>query len=137
MIFWIYLVIVILVLIYALILFPPTGGLLWPFFLLLFVLLIYSFIVLLGIIQQNPSPSTDSNITTKESTITFTELGSRGDMGNQIFQIACLLATAKKNKCRYVVPDSYKKLPFTELFDLSSLPVKNIHPERTIFEFDN
>lgn len=57
------------------------------------------------------------------STITYLGLGQMGRMGNQLFEIAATVATAKQNRCRVVFPDTIQKLPLYELFNLK-LPLR-------------
>lgn len=98
-------------------------------FIILLILIIFS---LCGLYQQPPEKSL-INITTK-SIVTNTNLGARGDMGNQIFQIACLLGCGDVD---IILPQRLKTLPIYELFDISMLKYENIIPDETFYERNN
>lgn len=58
-------------------------------------------------------------------------------MGNQMFQLACLIAAAGRSDARMVVPPRIDNLPMTGLFDLEAWPRATIVPDQTYYEYDN
>jgi hypothetical protein len=103
------------------------------FFVLLCLILLVVFISLL---EVNPQ-STEGQISTVPSTVTYTSLGKRGDMGNQMFQIACVMSAAKRSDARVVLPTILSTLPIYELFDLSSIEIKDVKVHDYYSEYDN
>jgi hypothetical protein len=77
------------------------------------------------------------NFDKSKSIVTHTYLGKRGDMGNQIFQIACVIAAAKRSEATVILPPQIDDLPINQLFNLSSLPRQSIIPDQTYYEYDN
>lgn len=107
---------------------------------LLIFLLIVLVVVVIGevlALYLKYSPAKIPPTEQKRSTVTHTGLGKRGDMGNQMFEIAVTLAVAERCNCRAVFPTSLKNLPLWELFNLSSLNLEDIVPDRKIRELDN
>lgn len=116
---------------------------------LLFLLII---LALLGLIllfvsmgSSQPEPSPDEIAFAQllgyeiknPSTITYVGLGQMGRMGNQLFEIAATVATAKQNQCRVVFPDIIKKLPIYQIFDLK-LPLRqDVRPDQNLPEMSN
>ena len=93
-------------------------------------------VVLMATVTKNPTNTTTNN---NISTITYTSLGKRGDTGNQMFQIACVVAAAKRSNARLVLPTVLTTLPIAQLFDLTSIsledaPVDDIYREQDNYE---
>lgn len=78
-----------------------------------------------------------SNEINNQSIVTDTYLGTRGDMGNQIFQLACVIAAANRSKAKVVLPTRISLLPIIELFDLTQFEWKDVNPDATFYEYDN
>ncbi|CAH6419956.1 Glycosyltransferase family 11 [uncultured virus] len=85
--------------------------------------------------DANSEQQLNSNI--NKSTITHSYLGTRGDMGNQIFQLACVIAAGKRSQANIVFPTKISLLPIIELFDLTKFEWKNISIDATFYEYDN
>lgn len=73
----------------------------------------------------------------KTSVGTCTYLGKRGDMGNQLFQVAATLAAGRRSEAEVVLPTRTKELPLSQLFDLSSLKFEDLSPQNSFREYDN
>jgi hypothetical protein len=71
------------------------------------------------------------------STLTYKDLGYLGNTGNQLFQIASVLAIAYRNKCKVVFPTIIKELSIYQMFDISCFPIEDIKYDAQILEFDN
>jgi len=100
------------------------------------LLLIVGYILIWTLLYWNRNPS--SIVTTlSPSTVTHSYLGRRGDMGNQIFQLACVIATAKRSKSNVAFPTSISMLPIIDLFDLTMFEWKDIVPDAVFHEYDN
>lgn len=69
--------------------------------------------------------------------LTYLKFGEKGNTGNQMFELATLLALAKKHKCQVWLPQKIKKLEIWQMFDLSTLPILDVKPNQTIYEFEN
>lgn len=90
---------------------------------------------------QNPTYGVYNN---KQSIVTHTQLGVKGDMGNQCIQIATLIALSKKYGAKIILPKRMKKLPIIELFDLtefewtySSKDKSSVKVNRCFYEYNN
>lgn len=104
--------------------------------LLIYILIItYLLIIILIYIYQNPKPN--NHISVVPSSITHSHIGLRGDMGNQMFQIACLVAAAKRSQAKVILPTRIDSLPINNLFDLSMFERKDLTPDATYYEYDN
>lgn len=103
------------------------------FFVLLGLVLLVIFI---SLVTVNPQPI-DGQTSDTLSIVTYTSLGKRGDMGNQMFQIACLLSAAKRSNAKVVLPTTITKLPIYELFDLSDIAVEDVKVNDYYSEYDN
>lgn len=71
------------------------------------------------------------------STVTSTYLGTRGDMGNQIFQLACVISAGKRSGANIVLPTKISSLPISNFFDLNMFESRDIIPDATFYEYDN
>lgn len=71
------------------------------------------------------------------SIVTSTCLGTRGDMGNQIFQLACIISASKRSRSNVILPTRLLTLPINTLFNLSMFEFKDITPDATFYEYDN
>lgn len=63
-------------------------------------------------------------------TITFSQLGRQGRLGNQLWQIAATIATAKK----YNLPYAFPKWEYEQYFNLHDCFMENIHVSKTYQE---
>lgn len=111
------------------------------FYIVTFILVILALIVACWLwakisVATNPNPSRSNytkrilNDDSSSSAITVMSLGSRGDLGNQMFEIATAWAAAKHNQCSIVLPTKTKSLSICSIFDLdqsSSTPTKPIN----------
>lgn len=72
------------------------------------------------------------------SIVTANQIGERGQMGNQLFQIATVLGVAKKNGIQPVFPEKIRELSLNKVFDLrietKDFPVDVTIPERDNYE---
>ena len=102
---------------------------------------LYLLILILTYWYQNPklnnTNTTNNNNNTNMSTVTYTSFGKRGDMGNQIFQLACIIAAGKRSKAKIVLPEQIKTLPLSQLFTFDSFEILNVKPEGIYREYDN
>jgi hypothetical protein len=71
------------------------------------------------------------------SSVTHTFLGTRGDMGNQIFQLACIIAAGRRSNANIIFPTRISTLPIIKLFDLTHFEWKDISVDATFHEYDN
>lgn len=78
-----------------------------------------------------------SSVEMKPSIVTHTGIGTRGDMGNQIFQIACVVAAGARSGAQVVLPPVVGTLPISQLFDVSQLGWADVKIDRTYYEYDN
>lgn len=107
------------------------------FVLLCFIIIIYFIIKI--ILNKNKNPSSKKanlNNENKRSIVTHSLIGKRGDTGNQMFQIACVIAAAKRSKAKIIFPP-ISKLPITEMFDLTMFECKKLTIDKSFNEYDN
>lgn len=104
------------------------------FIMLIIIIVVYFAVIFILYINKNPQP-TDVNIV--NSVITHTSIGTRGDMGNQIFQLACVIATGQRSNATIVLPTRMLSLPIMELFDLTQFEIKDVIPNAVFREYDN
>lgn len=106
----------------------------------------YIGILLLMYWRRNPEVSITMNtiplstqVTNRQdkSIVTDTYLGTRGDMGNQIFQLACIIAAARRSQAKVVLPTRISLLPIIDLFDLTQFEWQDVNPDATFYEYDN
>src|SRR5574338_240707 len=71
------------------------------------------------------------------SIVTSTYLGTRGDMGNQIFQLACVISAGKRSGANIIIPTRIATLPINNLFNLNMFEFNDITPDATFYEYDN
>ena len=104
------------------------------------IILVVALIIIIAILLRPKRPSVNPEVTPQErefarslgyqiespSTITYQGLGRMGRLGNQLFEIAATVEVAKENRCRVIFPESIKRLPLYELFDLQ-LPLRPDH----------
>lgn len=83
-----------------------------PLIILFLICIIWFIVTCLLYINTNQPVSTLTEIGIPQ--VTSTSLGKRGNLGNQLFQIACLIGTEQK----VVLPTVLKNLKITQLFDL-------------------
>ena len=106
----------------------------------LFVL-IYIVIIATMYWYRNPIIDSSGSIPTStfitESIITHTRLGLRGDMGNQMFQLACIIAAGRRSQAKVVLPTRTAFLPIAELFDLTDFEWNDVVPDAVYREYDN
>lgn len=72
-----------------------------------------------------------------QSIVTHTYLGTRGDMGNQLFQLACIISAGKRSQAITILPTRISSLPISKLFNLKQFERKDIVPNATFYEYDN
>jgi hypothetical protein len=67
-----------------------------------------------------------------ENTVTFSQLGNYGRLGNQLFQIASTIGVAIKSKLNYVFPEN-------ELINMlgTGIPVTSSLPKARIYKYDS
>lgn len=53
--------------------------------------------------------------------ITYLDLGRMGRLGNQLFELAAVLAIAKENKFQAILPMHVKNLPIFQLFNIADI----------------
>ena len=106
------------------------------FLLLIIIIVLYFLTIFLLYIRQNPTIDTNPNIG-GQSIVTHTYLGLRGDMGNQIFQLACVIASGMRSNASVVFPSRISSLPIVNLFDLTGFDWKDLTPDATFYEYDN
>lgn len=68
---------------------------------------------------------------------THSGIGYRGDMGNQLFQIATVIAAARRSGSNYFFDPSILELPVNKLFELDNLNYNELPVDRYIYEFSN
>lgn len=110
-------------------------------------LFIIVYIIIVGLMYLHKNPEVSQSLTipsesishkiNNQSIVTNTYLGTRGDMGNQIFQLACVIAAANRSKAKVVLPTRIALLPIIELFDLTQFEWKDVNPDATFYEYDN
>lgn len=115
--------------------------------LIIITLLVLGYLLLkiLLIIRKNPTVSTAICLPGNTSfyaintlsTVTHNLIGKRGDMGNQMFQIACVIAAGKRSNANIVLPTRIATLPIVELFDLTEFDWVDIVPDVNFYEHDN
>lgn len=71
------------------------------------------------------------------SILTYVGLGKMGRLGNQLFEIAAVLAVAKKNQCRILFPESVLDQVLFRHFDLKVPVTQKIFPDRVLPETSN
>lgn len=101
--------------------------------------IILGIIVLLAIlsyliIRWTQPASSDAG---RPATITHCSMGKRGEMGNQIFQIATVVAAAIPSNAEVVLPERMKNEPVWQLFNLDHFPLENVRPDVRHLEYDN
>jgi len=106
------------------------------FYILSLMIVVYLGIMFILMYRQNPKPQAVT-LPLLTSTVTHTSIGSRGDMGNQIFQIAATIAAAKRSGADAVFPSHLDSLPITQLFDLSGLALRDVVPAAIFYEYEN
>jgi GR25 family glycosyltransferase involved in LPS biosynthesis len=65
--------------------------------------------------------------------VTATCIGNKGQMGNQLFQIAALIGIADRNKSNAVIPLWIKTTPLYELSELKIVDSDNIQMKNTVY----
>lgn len=70
------------------------------------------------------------------SIVTSTCISKKGRLGNQLFQIATVLGTAKRNKCKYIFPEEIENAYSLSLIDSSNLVIGKVRINYTIKEED-
>lgn len=108
-------------------------------FVILFIILMIIFIVIVVIYHNIRNKKKSINKKKNKSIITHSKLGKRGDMGNQLFQIATLHSISSEKDIRMCIPSSVSKLPLYELFpNISKLTQDDIKsPMTELGEFSN
>lgn len=115
-------------------------GILFVGYIILSLLILgYIGIIIIMYVLRNPKFSINNyqNIKSNKSIVTYTYLGKRGDMGNQMFQLACIIAAGRRSNADVIFPTKISDLPIIKLFDLTKFEWKNIIPNVTFYEYDN
>ena len=99
------------------------------------IVIIY-IIAYFGVDSNNSNTNVSYNITIP-STITHSHIGLRGDMGNQMFQLATLYATARKSQAKMVLPPQLQTLPLYQLCNLNHYDRADLNPDHIFHEFSN
>ena len=113
------------------------------FIVLIIIVVIYLGTMFLLYLRQNPTPNSLHQTrgpelgTPGKSIVTHTYIGSRGDMGNQIFQLASIIAAGARSNASVVFPTRLSSLPIIDLFDLTHFEWKDVVPDSTFYEYDN
>lgn len=71
------------------------------------------------------------------STVTRANLGERGEMGNHMFQLACVLAAAHRSQAQVVLPPEVMQHPISDLCDLTGYTLGNPPVDAVFHEYDN
>lgn len=109
-----------------------------PLILLLLIILIYIFVqTILYNTRVNISYPRDNINIERSSSITHNKIGLKGDMGNQFFQLACLISIGKKFDINIVLPTRVLELQINNLVNLSRYNIEDIQIDKTIYEYDN
>lgn len=87
--------------------------------------------------NQNPQGTTGGTSGQVPSQVTYTKLGHQGDMGNQMFELACIIAAGKRSGAQVVFPSRLNSLPLRDLCDLSEFTCQDIIPDAIYHEYDN
>lgn len=105
------------------------------------LLLLIGYIIIKIYLYRYRNPTTQNLISQPnhgdQSIVTHTYIGKRGDMGNQIFQLACIMAAAERSNAKVILPSQINTLPIVQLFDLSLFSQETIIPDQTYYEYDN
>lgn len=99
-------------------------------------IIISIYILLLILMFWHKNPKTN-NLVTGISSVTYTSLGDRGDMGNQIFQLACIIAAGARVGAKVILPKKITTLPIFQLFDFTSFQIEDVKPDHSYHEYDN
>ena len=105
------------------------------YMILYIIVLLYICVWLIKFLSRNPKARTLREF--EISSVTHTTLGLRGDMGNQFFQIAAVLACGHRDNAYALFPTRLRNLPIAELCDLSSLNYRDVEPDASFREYDN
>lgn len=73
----------------------------------------------------------------KKTIITHNKIGERGDMGNQLFQLAMLYSTGKDNNIEVIISPKTQALPLNTLFALEKFRQEELTPTVEIYESAN
>ncbi len=102
---------------------------------LILIVIIYVGSLILLYVRQNPQPGIAHTKT--KSRVTHSHIGKRGDMGNQIFQLACLIAAGTKSNAEIILPTRISSLGVYQLFDLSAYHIEDVIVDENFYEYDN
>ena len=107
--------------------------------LILFIGIVLLFLLfwLYSLLTANPPSRTEETLP-PTVTFTLTRLGSQGDMGNQLFQLATAYAASLDSQARLVLPTKALTLPLHELFELNftyqDLEITGIYREMSNYD---
>ena len=112
------------------------------FIILIIIVVIYLGTLFLLYLRQNPTQlqsqeAGGSSNALGKSIVTHSYIGRRGDMGNQIFQLASIIAAGSRSNASVVFPTRLSSLPIADLFDLTGFEWKDVDPDSTFYEYDN
>jgi len=100
------------------------------------IIIIYIGVIVLMCYYKNPEGDEYEN-GEERSIVTHKTLGRRGDMGNQIFQLACIIAAGERSDAKIILPKTIDELPINKLFDLKRFEIRDINTDMTYYEYDN
>jgi hypothetical protein len=115
----------------------------WLWFILLTIVVIYIILLFLMNIYANPCVhSVVPPLNNSSTMVTALTLGQRGNLGNQMFQLANLLAIASRSTCKIVLPTEVLDIELASLLPLTELPItfrarEDIQINATYYEYDN
>lgn len=112
--------------------------------LIMLCIIIFGYIIISGLLYWRSNPKCSKmikiygNVIYNPSIITSTSLGKRGDMGNQLFQIATLIGSSYiSDNPKIVLPTKVRDLPISKLFNLSRFEYNDLDIDKTFYEYDN
>jgi GR25 family glycosyltransferase involved in LPS biosynthesis len=70
------------------------------------------------------------------SVVTATCLGTKGQLGNQLFQAAAAIGVAYSNKCDAILPEGARETSLGKLCEFRGVRIGNVRPHATIGERD-
>jgi len=103
--------------------------------LLCIIVIIYLGSILILYLRRNPINYSSGG--SEKSTVTHIHLGTQGDMGNQLFQLACIISAGKRSNANIILPSRIARLPIIQLFDLTQFEWKDTNIDTSYHEYDN
>lgn len=100
------------------------------------VLIIVVYLVTITILHYYRNPI-DGTVCSGQSIVTRNNLGERGEMGNHLFQLACVVAAGERSGAKVVLPPSVLQYPIAQLIDLSQFEFGTPPIDAVFHEYDN